>query len=174
MDARNLNDDLPLLDWADVAARLDRGITQAPHTGGPDRHTCWLTTIDPDGAPHVTGVGAVWHEGTFWFVSGEGTRKSRNVARDPRCAVSVSTAEYDLVLHGDAERVTDRATLDRMAAVYAADGWPAEVDETGTGLTAPFNAPTAGPPPWSVYRIAPRRATALLTDDPGGATSWRF
>jgi hypothetical protein len=40
-------------------------------------------------------------------------------------------------------------------------------------LTADFSAPSAGPPPWLVYRITPRSATALGVD-PGGATRWRF
>jgi Pyridoxamine 5'-phosphate oxidase len=76
--------DLAPLDWARVSARLDRGLTQAPGTGGPDRHTCWLTTLNADGSPHVTGVGALWADGAFWFQTGPGTRKARNVARDPR------------------------------------------------------------------------------------------
>ena len=60
MDATNLADlyGSPLLDWDRITARLDDGLTQAPGTGGPDRHTCWLATINPDGSPHVTGIGA--------------------------------------------------------------------------------------------------------------------
>jgi hypothetical protein len=44
VEERNLADlyHLPLVEWAAVTARLDRGVTQAPGTGGPDRHTCWL------------------------------------------------------------------------------------------------------------------------------------
>jgi hypothetical protein len=41
-------------------------------------------------------------------------------------------------------------------------------------LTADYSAPSAGPPPWRVYRIAPRRATALATTEAGGATTWTF
>jgi len=50
MDVRNLAGvyQLPPMDWSVVGARLDRGLSQAPGTGGPDRHTCWLTTITPD------------------------------------------------------------------------------------------------------------------------------
>jgi len=82
MEARNLADlyDLPLVDWQGVVSRLDAGLSQAPGTGGPDRHTCWLATIDDDGRPHVTGIGAMWHEGSFWFETGASTRKGRNVA----------------------------------------------------------------------------------------------
>jgi hypothetical protein len=176
MEARNLADlyDLPPLEWASVAARLAEGITQAPGTGGPDRHTCWLTTLDADGGPHVTGIGAVWVDGAFWFETGERTRKGRNLARDPRCALSVSTSAFDLVVEGDAVKVTDPATVAELARRWAADGWPCRVDESGVALTADFSAPSAGPPPWSVYRITARAATALGTVEPGGATRWMF
>ena len=176
MEATNLADlyRLPLLDWASVEARLDEGLSQAPGTGGPDRHTCWLATINRDGSPHVTGIGAVWVDGTFWFETGEGTRKGRNLARDPRCTLSVATHGFDLVVEGVAEKVTDPDTVAALAARWAADGWPARVDDSGTAITAEFSAPSAGPPPWHVYRLAPHRATALATVEPGGATRWSF
>ena len=176
MEATNLADlyDAPLLDWARIEARLDQGLSQGPETGGPNRHTCWLATINRDGSPHVTGVGAPWVDGTFWFESGDGTRKARNLARDPRCTLSVATHEFDLVVDGEAQRVTDPSTVAVMAAHWVAAGWPARVDETGLALTAEFSAPSAGPPPWFVYRFVPRKATAVLTVDPGGATTWSF
>jgi hypothetical protein len=64
MHANNLADlyDLPALDWGMVTARLDAGISQAPDTGGPNRHTCWLTTLDADGAPHTTTLAVATHE----------------------------------------------------------------------------------------------------------------
>jgi PPOX class probable F420-dependent enzyme len=174
MDAKNLADlyGTPLVDWSRVEARLEQGMSQAPGTGGPNRHTCWLATINRDGSPHVTGVGALWVDGTFWFETGEGTRKGRNLVRDPRCTLSVATEEFDLIVEGDAEKVVDPPTVAAMAERWAAGGWPAQVDESGTALTAEFSAPSAGRPPWHVYRITPRAATALLTVDPGGATRW--
>ena len=63
--------------------------------------------INAEGSPHVTGVGALWVDGTFWFVTGERTRKGRNLARDPRCTIAVSMRESDLVVEGDAQRITD-------------------------------------------------------------------
>jgi len=176
MTATNLADlyELPLLDWSAVEARLGEGIHQAPGTGGPDRHTCWLATINPDGSPHVTGIGALWGDGGFWFETGQGTRKGRNLARDPRCTLSVATREFDLTVAGTADLVTDPATVAALAARWATHGWPARVDDTGLALTAEFSAPSAGPPPWHVYRLTPQTATALATVDPGGATRWRF
>ena len=176
METKNLADryELPLVDWAAIEARLDRGEGQAPGAGGPDRHTCWLATINADGSPHVTGIGAMWRDGTFWFETGERTRKGRNLARDPRCTLSLATDEFDLVVEGEAQLITDPGVVADLAAAWAADGWPAEVDESGTALTAPFSAPSAGPPPWAVYRLIPRGATALAIVEPGGATRWTF
>lgn len=176
MEATNLAElyHAPLLEWQRIENRLAVGLSQAPGTGGPGRHTCWLTTINPDGSPHVTGVGAVWANGHFWFETGKRTRKATNLARDPRCALSVAAEEFDLVVEGEAAMVSDAATVADMAARWAAAGWPCRVDESGTALTADFSAPSAGPPPWHVYRITARTATALGTVDPGGATRWRF
>jgi PPOX class probable F420-dependent enzyme len=176
MDATNLADlyDLPILDWATIQNRLDAGIPQAPGSGGPSRHTCWLTTINADGSPHVTGVGALWVHGSFWFETGERTRKGRNLARDPRCALSIAAQEFDLVVEGTASKITDQETVAAMAARWAAEGWPARVDDSGRALTAEYSAPSAGPPPWFVYRLSAHTATALATIEPGGATRWRF
>jgi Pyridoxamine 5'-phosphate oxidase len=176
MDATNLADlyDLPLLDWSQIEARLDDGIPQVPGSGGPDRHTCWLSTINADGSPHVTGIGASWVDGSFWFQTGERTRKGRNLARDPRCVLSVATHDFDLVIEGTAVPVTNPETVAAMAARWAVEGWPAQVDDTGHALTADFNAPSAGPPPWFVYRLTAQKATAVATVEPGGATLWRF
>jgi hypothetical protein len=176
MEAKNLADlyDLPLMEWATIETRLDAGVTQAPGSGGPNRHTCWLTTINSDGSPHLTGIGALWADGSFWFETGATTRKGRNVARDPRCALSVATQDFDLVVEGTAVHVTDPESVAKRAEDWASGGWPARVDDTGTALTAEFSAPSAGSPPWQVYRIDARTITGLATVEPGGATRWTF
>jgi pyridoxine/pyridoxamine 5'-phosphate oxidase len=176
MDAKNLADlyGTPQLDWNRIQARLDEGVDQAPGTGGPNRHTCWLATINADGSPHVTGIGALWVDGTFWFETGKQSRKGKNLALDPRCTITLATLEFDLVVEGEATLVTDAPTVAAMAERWASGGWPAHVDESGVALTAEFSAPSAGPPPWFVYRITPHTATALLTVEPGGATRWTF
>src|SRR5262249_59574823 len=108
------------------------------------------------------------------FETGRTTRKGRNGGRDPRCALSLSTHEFDLTVEGDVEHVSDPAVVAAMAARWNAEGWPCRVDESGQALTADFSAPSAGPPPWYVYRITLRSATALSILEPGGATRWRF
>ncbi|WP_425953841.1 pyridoxamine 5'-phosphate oxidase family protein [Xylanimonas sp. McL0601] len=166
--------DLPAIRWERVRDRLDAGITQAPGTGGPDHHAVWLSTVNPDGTPHVTAVGVEWQDGGFWFTSGLGTRKGRNLQRDGRCTIAVGLTGVDVVLEGTAALVTDPATVERVATIYQGEGWPARPDDSGQALTAPFNAPSAGPAPWHVFRFTPTSATAVLGEEPGGATRWTF
>jgi hypothetical protein len=134
--------------------------------------TYFLATMRPDGRPHAAGVGAVWVDDTLYFTSGPGTIKSRNLAENPACNVSVRLRGIDLVLEGHAHRVTDPATLERVAAVYRASGWPASVE--GDAFTAPYSAPSAGPPPWHLYRLALHTAVGVATAEPYGATRWDF
>ena len=162
----------PPIEWARVKAVLDGQLTQAPSTGGPHRHTLWLTTINPDGSPHVMAVGVVAHNGTWYFTSGPATRKSRNLARDARCVVSVATDPFDLVVEGVAERVTQTGELASVADAFVRSGWPCEL--AGDALTAGYSAPSAGPAPWNVYRIEPSTVYALGTSEPFGATKFQL
>src|SRR4051794_26284260 len=99
--------------------------------------------------------------------------RGANLAREPRRALSVATEDFDLAVEGEGHQVTDPATVAARAQLWAAEGWPARVDETGRAITAEYSAPAAGPPPWFVYRLTPRPATALAPVEPGGATRWR-
>jgi hypothetical protein len=165
-------DGLPPVSWPDIVERLASGSAPAPD--GANSRSTWLATVNEDGSPHVTAVGAMWLEGSYWFQTGSGTRKGRNVARDPRCSIAVSVRDADVVIEGSATRVTEPAALARIAKAWADNGWPAEPDETGSGITAPFNAPSQGPPPWNVYRIEPRSAVVVSATEPGGLTRFRF
>ena len=132
----------------------------------------FLGTVGPDGRPHSAGVGALWFDGGLYVVSGPGTRKSRNLAANPVGTVSAALRGIDLVLEGEATRVTDRPTLERLAGLYRAQGWPAEVE--GDAFTAPYSAPSAGPPPWHLYRFTFHTAFGVASEEPSGATRWRF
>ena len=95
----------------------------------------FLGTVGPDGRPSAAGIGAAWVDGNLYFTSGPGTRKSRNLAVNPACTISARLPGLDLVLEGEAARVTDGPTLEQIAARYRDGGWPAEVD--GDAFAAP-------------------------------------
>jgi hypothetical protein len=156
-------DDSPL-DWSRARNDLlnEQGSTR----------TFFLGTIGSDGKPHSAGVGAVWEDGDVYVVAGPGTRKARNMEANPACTVSVSLTGMDLVLEGNAARVRDTETLERLVTIYRSSGWPAEVQ--GDAFTAPFTAPSGGPPPWNLYRVTVHTAFAVASAEPSGATRWKF
>ena len=131
-----------------------------------------LTTINPGGRPHTTGIGHIWHEGAIHFATGPAVRKTRNLLADSRCSIAGALTDYDVVFDGTAERVTEPALLAALVAKYNDVGWPAEVE--GDAITAPYSAPSAGPAPWHLYRFTIGAVTALKTTGEGSATRWRF
>jgi len=153
----------PPIPWSRAERQLE-----AP---GPDtRH--YLATVRPDGRPHVAGIGALWVDGKFYFVSGAGTRKSQNLAGRADCVITVYLPDLDLVVEGTATKVTHGPTLERLAGLYDAQGWP--VTAKDGAFTAPYSAPSAGPPPWHLYEFTPKTAFGVATAEPHGATRWTF
>jgi hypothetical protein len=148
-----------------------RAERQLASTNGPEV-THFLATVRPDGRPHVAGVGALWVDGKFYFVSGAATSKTRNLAQRADCVIAVKLPDLDLIVEGAATKVTDGPTLERLAQLYRAQGWPATVKDGS--FTAPFSAPSAGPPPWDLFEFTPKTAFGVATAEPQGATRWHF
>jgi general stress protein 26 len=164
MDQKNLDI------YGDAPIPWSRAVDQLEDVAA--KRSCWLATLRPDGRPHIAAVGALWVDGKFYFTSGAGTRKSRNLAENPNCTISVSLPTLDLVVEGTASRVTDQATLQDMAERYAAQGWPASASDDA--ITAAYSAPSAGPAPWNLYVVTPVTAFGVATAEPYGAMRWRF
>jgi hypothetical protein len=148
-----------------------------PHdvlAGGPLGRdaACFLGTVRPDGTPHAAGVGAAWHDGDLYFKCGPKTAKWHHLGSNPACTISVRLPDMDLVFEGDAQRVTDTATLEALAAIYRDGGWPVQVE--GDTFTAPYSAPSAGPPPWHLFRQTAHTVFGVSAAEPYGATRWRF
>jgi PPOX class probable F420-dependent enzyme len=118
---------------SDVAAEI-HGFSEAGATPTPwktaleqvsSADTFWLSTVRPDGRPHVTPLIAVWHDHAIWFTTGPDERKARNLADNP--AVVLTTGRSDLsgdslnvVLEGRAEPVTDPERLQTVANAFTA------------------------------------------------------
>ena len=138
--------------WALARERL-----ASPEPG----RTSWLATVRPDGSPHLMPIIAFWIEDAFHFVVGEGTRKGRNLAADGRCVIAIGSTtlpSMDVVVEGHAEPLDDEAAVRRIAEILNGNGWPLEA--RGNQVDGP-NAPTAGPPPNSIYRMVPSKAFGL-------------
>ncbi len=91
-----------LLPWSWADERLTRS------------RNYWVVTTWPDGRPHAMPVWAVWDDGALWFSSAVGSRKIRNLRRDPRCVVTTEDGQQPVVVEGRATVVTDPARLQRL------------------------------------------------------------
>ena len=54
--------------------------------------------------------------------------------------------------------------LQRLAGLYNAQGWPVTVKDGA--FTAPYSAPSAGPPPWDVYEFTLTTAFGVASPSP--------
>jgi hypothetical protein len=153
------------LPWSRVREAAEAGM------GRPET-PAFLGTAGPDGRPASAGIGPIARDGHVYFTSGPATRKSRNLAANPACTLSLRLPGVDLVLEGEAHRVTDPDVIDQVTALYRTGGWPAERD--GDAVTAPYSAQSAGPGPWHLYRLNVGVAVGVALTEPHGATRWRF
>jgi len=161
----------PAADWLEDASTPTDWLT-ARSIVEQTRATYWLATVRRDGSPHVMPILAVWVDGRLFFCTGGGTLKARNLAREPRCVITVEQEPLDLVVEGVAEITRDAATLQRVAEAYASVyDW--HVTVRGGALEGE-GAPTAGPSPRDVYELAPRTVFGLPLDGTITPTRWAF
>ncbi len=121
-------------------------------------HSYWVSTVRPDGRPHVMPVWGLWQDDSFYFSTGTESRKARNLAANPHCVVHVEPAKEAVIVEGVAEAVTDPALLKRLCDVYNGKyDWDAEG--------------------WPFYAVRPRVAFCILEntdDDTDCLTRWEF
>ncbi|WP_327356570.1 pyridoxamine 5'-phosphate oxidase family protein [Streptomyces sp. NBC_01304] len=132
----------------------------------------WISTVRPDGRPHVTPLHAVWADEALHFCTGPEERKALNLAGNPHVALTTGTNTwnkgYDLVVEGTAVRVTDDGRLRALARAWGAkygDAWKYEArdgafrHEGGHAL---------------VFEVAPRKVLGFGKGGPFSQTRWTF
>jgi hypothetical protein len=79
----------------------------------------WIATTRPDGAPHLMIIWGVWLDGTFWFSTGPGSRKARNLSENSRCSIGTDNAAEAVVLEGTVERIdAQHADFEKFKKAY--------------------------------------------------------
>lgn len=132
----------------------------------------WITTVRPDGRPHVTPLITVLHDGTVHFCTGPEERKARNLAENPSVVLTTGSNALhggtDVVLEGVAERVTGEEAIGRLA-----DAWVEKYGEEWRFQVGPDAFRHAeGGEAW-VYAV--RATTAFAFGKaPYSQTRWRF
>ncbi|QLK24826.1 pyridoxamine 5'-phosphate oxidase family protein [Natrinema zhouii] len=133
------------LPWAFVAERMR------------DARNYWVTTIRPDGSPHVRPTWGVWVDGTFHCGGGEGTRWVRNLARNPEIVVHGESATEVVILEGQAERINHETASSEL------------IDELDAAYETKYDTPHGTP----FFAVRPTVVFAW-SDFPTDATRWEF
>jgi PPOX class probable F420-dependent enzyme len=94
-----------------------------------------IATLMPDGAPHSVPVWIDLEGDNLAFLTGPGSRKARNLERDPRVAISIIDADQpnaSALIRGQVvERIEgDRAweIIDRISQKYIGQPYPMRTD----------------------------------------------
>ena len=132
--------------------------------------TYWLSTVRSDGRPHVTTLIAMWQDDALYFSTGPAEQKYKNLEQNPRCVLTTGTNRLDegldVVVEGEAGRVTDEARLEVLA-----EAWDAKYG-SDWHLTGRDDDPA------HVFEITPMRAfdfrKGFGTDGEGSQTTWRW
>jgi general stress protein 26 len=160
LDPRFSEEDATATAWADARRELERA------------EIFWISTVRPDGRPHVTPLIAVWFDGALHFCTGPDERKARNLAANSHVVLTTGRnllgEGLDVVVEGEALNVTDDAQLRRLADAWVAkygEEWRFRVrdgafrHDSGDAL---------------VFRVAPATAFGFGRGEAYSQTRWRF
>ncbi len=82
----------------------------------------WISTVRADGRPHVTPLVAVWLDGAIHFCTGPSEQKAVNLRGNPHVTLTTGCNGWesglDVVIEGDAVRVTNHEMLERLAEAW--------------------------------------------------------
>ena len=138
--------------------------------------TFWLSTVRPDGRPHVTPLIAVWHDDALWFTTGPDERNASNLAENPAVVLTTGRSDLsgdslDVVLEGRANPVTDPERLqpvaDAFTTKYGTATWHFVVCDGA------FSHPEAGGRAL-VFSVRPVRGLGFRKGAHSSQTTWTF
>jgi nitroimidazol reductase NimA-like FMN-containing flavoprotein (pyridoxamine 5'-phosphate oxidase superfamily) len=170
LDPRFSSEDAKPTPWVEA----DRALEEA--------RTFWISTVRPDGRPHVTTLIAVWMDQALYFTTGPTERKGRNLAENPHCILTTGCnveEGMDIVVEGDAVRVTDDAKLQRIADAYETkygSFWHFDVRDGAfhQDVSSAPGQPEADEVEAWVYEVAPAKVLGFGKGEVYSQTRWRF
>lgn len=137
-----------LLPWSFVEERMSAS------------HNYWIASTRPDDRPHTAPVWGLWHEGKFYFSTGEQSRKGRNLGANLAVSVHLESGDEVVILEGVVEEITDTKLLNSLNKAYKA--------KYGIGMDGPEG-------PGFIFGLSLQRAFAWREKDfPESATRWIF
>jgi pyridoxine/pyridoxamine 5'-phosphate oxidase len=162
LDARFSDPEASPTPWAVTAQALEQA------------ELYWITTVRPEGRPHVTPLVAITDDQVVYFCTGLGEQKARNIERNHSVAITTGRNTWasglDVIVEGIAVRIEDADSLRRAADAYLekyGSDWRFDVGDgvLTHGATGEMEA--------ALFRVEPTKVLAFAKD-PHGQTRYRF
>ena len=162
LDARFSSPGATATDWGEGRRHID------------EAEVFWLSTVRPDGRPHVTPLLAVWHDYAMYFCTGPDERKAKNLKQNRQCILTTGQNGLDgldVVVEGHTVEVRDGAELEQVANTYESKYGAHFTAPEGTwfGLSDAIRAGKV-----LVYRVTPTTILGFAKGEQFSQTRWRF
>src|ERR1035438_9573672 len=112
LDQRYSDPDAPATGWEETRRLLEAA------------ELSWVSTVRPDGRPHVTPLVAVWVNDALYFHTGSKEQKFANLRANPHVVLTPGCNRWDegidVVVEGKAVHVSDEKELTSVAEAFAA------------------------------------------------------
>jgi len=79
---------------------------------------CWISSTRADGRPHAAPVWGLWHNGVFYFSTGEESIKGQNLVANPEVSVHLESGEEVVILEGEVNEVVNKDILKSLDQAY--------------------------------------------------------
>jgi general stress protein 26 len=160
IDRRFSDPDAEATPWPDVVEALERA------------ELYWITTVRPDGRPHVTPLIGVVDNDVMHFCTGLDEQKGRNLEHNDRVAVTTGNNTWakglDVVVEGKAVRIDDDEELRPLAEAWEAKYGSVWHFDVYDGMFRHSDGGGA-----AVFRVEPAKVLAFAKD-PHAQTTYRF
>lgn len=168
LDARFSSEDATPRAWAEGRRQLESA------------EVYWISTVRPDGSPHVTPLLSVWLEDALYFCTGPDERKAKNLAGNDHCVIATGCNTLgeglDVVVEGEAVRTTDDERLRRVADAYLSkygEDWHFVVRD-GAFHHDPGSLQGEDPGAAWVFAVAPKKVFGFGKGETFSQTRWRL
>ena len=135
-----------LLAWAWAEKRLQSS------------HNYYLMTVRLDATPHAMPVWGIWVDGRFYFSTGAGSVKARNLSANTSCVVCTDDPAEAVIVEGTASPLADGARIAELSPHYSGKYKSFTLD------------PKMGP----IFEVRPKVVFGLRETTFKAATRWTF
>jgi PPOX class probable F420-dependent enzyme len=105
--------------FVNLAVRYNREMNISPATLQrlQTEKNLWVTTVRPDGRPHLTPIWFAWFDEKVYICIPANSVKARNIKQNPRVAISLEDGTHPVICEGTARPIA-KPGPDEVRTIY--------------------------------------------------------